>query len=47
MLTIIAVALVITVVRVFAAQYTDNGNGTVTDKVTGLMWQQVDGGSKS
>ena len=24
--------------------YKDNGDGTVTDKVTGLMWQQVDGG---
>jgi len=24
--------------------YTDNGNGTITDNVTGLMWQQLDGG---
>jgi len=24
--------------------YTDNGYGTVTDRVTGLMWQQTDGG---
>ena len=24
--------------------YQDNGDGTVTDKVTGLMWQQTDGG---
>ncbi|MCX5684547.1 MAG: DUF1566 domain-containing protein, partial [Planctomycetota bacterium] len=24
--------------------YKDNGDGTVTDKVTGLVWQQVDGG---
>lgn len=24
--------------------YTDNGNGTITDNVTGLMWQQTDGG---
>lgn len=24
--------------------YTNNGNGTITDAVTGLMWQQVDGG---
>ena len=24
--------------------YTDNGDGTVTDNVTGLMWQQADGG---
>ncbi len=25
--------------------YTDNGNGTVTDNVTGLMWQQQDDGN--
>jgi formylglycine-generating enzyme required for sulfatase activity len=25
--------------------YTDNGNGTVTDNVTGLMWQQDDSGT--
>ncbi len=24
--------------------FTNNGNGTVTDNVTGLMWQQTDGG---
>ncbi|MCE5228217.1 DUF1566 domain-containing protein [bacterium] len=24
--------------------YTDNGNGTITDNVTGLMWQKADGG---
>ena len=24
--------------------YTNNGNGTITDNVTGLLWQQVDGG---
>lgn len=24
--------------------YTDNGNGTTSDNVTGLMWQQTDGG---
>ncbi len=24
--------------------YTNNANGTITDNVTGLMWQQVDGG---
>ena len=27
-----------------APSYTDNSNGTITDNVTGLMWQQVDGG---
>jgi hypothetical protein len=24
--------------------YTNNGNGTITDNITGLMWQQADGG---
>jgi hypothetical protein len=24
--------------------YTDNGNGTITDNITGLMWQKGDGG---
>ena len=24
--------------------FTNNNNGTITDNVTGLMWQQVDGG---
>jgi hypothetical protein len=24
--------------------YLNNGNGTITDTITGLMWQQVDGG---
>ncbi len=24
--------------------YTDNGNGTITDRVTGLMWQKTDSG---
>jgi hypothetical protein len=27
--------------------YTDSGDGTITDNVTGLMWQKVDGGSMS
>jgi len=27
--------------------FTDNGDGTVTDNVTGLMWQQTDGGESS
>lgn len=46
MFTIIAVALLIPGVHVFADQYSDNGNGIVTDKAAGLMWQQVDGGNK-
>jgi hypothetical protein len=27
--------------------YTDNGDGTVTDKMTGLMWQKVDNGEST
>ena len=27
-----------------APSFTNNNNGTITDNVTGLMWQQVDGG---
>lgn len=27
--------------------YVDNGDGTVTDTVTGLMWQKQDGGEMS
>jgi len=42
--------LLVTMLTVFiavtgdAAIFTDNGNGTVTDSVTGLMWQQAEGG---
>ncbi len=28
-------------------QFTDNGNGTITDNVTGLMWQKVDNGEST
>ena len=27
--------------------FTDNGNGTITDTITGLMWQKGDGGERS
>ncbi len=27
--------------------YTDNGDGTITDNVTGLIWQQGEGGTKT
>lgn len=30
-----------------APAYGDNGDGTVTDKITGLMWQKVDAGETS
>ncbi|MEI7830575.1 MAG: DUF1566 domain-containing protein [Prolixibacteraceae bacterium] len=29
---------------IYPPSYTDLGNGTVTDNITGLMWQKVDGG---
>ena len=32
-------------VDVIAGDFTDNGDGTVTDGNTGLMWQQAEGGS--
>ena len=28
------------------AAFSDNGNGTVSDSVTGLMWQQSDDGTE-
>jgi len=30
--------------NIFVPYYLSNGNGTITDTVTGLMWQQTDGG---
>ena len=30
-----------------APSYNDNGDGTITDKVTGLMWQKVDNGEST
>jgi len=29
----------------FAGSYTDNGNGTITDNITTLMWQKQDDGT--
>lgn len=34
-------------VNAFAVKLTDNGNGTVTDAVAALMWQQGEGGLKA
>lgn len=31
----------------FAPSFTDNGNGTITDNVTGLMWQKTDNGEST
>ena len=36
------IALCVLASQANAASYTDNGNATVTDNVTGLMWQQSD-----
>jgi hypothetical protein len=32
---------------IFPPFFTKNGNGTITDTITGLMWQQTDGGEMS
>jgi hypothetical protein len=32
---------------IFPPFLTKNGNGTITDTITGLMWQQIDGGEMS
>lgn len=43
---ILAVAIVLfSAVYVIAGDFTDNGDGTVTDGNTGLMWQQGEAGS--
>ena len=45
---ILTVCLLLLVrVDVMAGDFTDNGDGTVTDDNTGLMWQQGEGGQKT
>ena len=45
---ILTVCLLLLVrVDVMAGDFTDNGDGTVTDDNTGLMWQQGEGGKKT
>ena len=45
-IVLIAWALCVsTISSVMAARYVDNGNGSVTDTKTGLMWQQSDDGA--
>jgi hypothetical protein len=39
--------MVLSGVTLQAADLVDNGNGTVTDRVTQLVWQQGEGGSKT
>jgi len=42
---ILAAIVLFSGVDVIAGDFTDNGDGTVTDGNTGLMWQQTEGGS--
>jgi len=42
---LIAAILLLSGVNVIAGDFTDNGDGTVTDSNTGLMWQQAEAGS--
>jgi len=39
--------LLFTFINVMAGDFTDNGDGTVTDNNTGLIWQQGEGGQKT
>jgi len=41
---LLASILLTTCLNVKAGDFTDNGNGSVTDNNTGLMWQQGEGG---
>ena len=40
-----ALAVLLLAGYAYAGSFTDNGNGTVTDNSTGLMWQQQDDGT--
>ena len=41
-ITLLIIILLLVPILAIAAHYTVNGDGTVTDNVTGLMWQQED-----
>ncbi len=43
---IIILSLVLVATPTLAAKFTDNGNGTVSDAETNLMWQQAEPGVK-
>ena len=45
--TLMAIIITFSRVGVIAGDFTDNGDGTVTDDNTGLMWQQTEAGSKN
>ncbi len=32
---------------IYPQSFTDNGNGTITDNITGLMWQKIDNGESA
>ena len=46
-LIVMAVMFLSFAVDALAARLIDNGDGTVTDNTTGLIWQQAEGGSKT
>jgi len=41
----VLLALLLCATPLWAAPFTDNGNATVTDQATGLVWQQTDDGT--
>jgi hypothetical protein len=45
-LTVVAMVFVLSGSNIYAADLTDNGNGTVSDGGTKLMWQQAEPGIK-
>jgi hypothetical protein len=46
-LFVIAISLLVTAPHAKAADFRENGNGTVSDRATGKMWQQGEGGFMS
>ena len=42
-----ALAVLLLAGYVYAGNFTDNGNGTVSDSVTGLMWQKCSAGQNN
>ena len=42
---LIAIIIMFSGISIIAGDFTDSGDGTVTDENTGLMWQQGEGGS--
>lgn len=46
-LFLLAALSLLPVVPALAGDFTDHGDSTVTDNVTGLMWQRTEGGQKA